>query len=252
MKNYNEHFFNYVNVGATRSAQSILPLLRDFLEIDSVLDVGCGQGAWLNVWNQLGLKRCRGIDGHYVDTDELLIPREFFVQRNLERPFDIHETFDLVQCLEVAEHLPSSSAEVLVSSLVKHGEIVMFSAATKGQGGHHHINEQSYGYWRKLFKLHNYLPLDLLRPLIRDNKRIEPWYRYNILIYVSAEITELLPGSARGRFIPDDQEVPDLSPLSHRARKLLTRCVPASVITPIAGLLERIVSRRRVRFTASP
>ena len=130
---YNQRFFDYVSAGALRSAKGLLPLLAD-MEIKSVLDVGCGQGAWLSVWREFGVGDITGIDGNYVDVDRLKIPKEHFVVGDLRESFDLGRHFDLVQCLEVAEHLPAISARSLVASLTRHANLVLFSAAAKGQG----------------------------------------------------------------------------------------------------------------------
>jgi hypothetical protein len=54
MPSYDSAFFDYVNSGAVRSAERLLPLLACELTLRSVPDVGCGQGAWLSVWRRLG------------------------------------------------------------------------------------------------------------------------------------------------------------------------------------------------------
>ena len=41
---YDNDFFSYIEEGARRSAQVIVPLLAKSFHIDSVLDVGCGRG----------------------------------------------------------------------------------------------------------------------------------------------------------------------------------------------------------------
>jgi hypothetical protein len=73
----------------------------------------------------------------------------------------------------------------------------MFSAAVPGQGGEHHINEQPLEYWRRKFAQRGYLACDVLRPLLRSNTQVEPWYRYNILIYASAAVAATLTIPAR-------------------------------------------------------
>jgi hypothetical protein len=60
--------------------------------------------------------------------------------------------FDLVQSLEVGEHLPLSAAETLVDSLTTASDRVLFSAAVKGQGGEFHVNEQPLAFWQELFE----------------------------------------------------------------------------------------------------
>ena len=130
------------------------------MPIKSVLDLGCGQGVWLASWVRLGAKDVQGIDGPYVDQERLHIPKERFQGRDLARPVDLGRHFDLVQSLEVAEHLPQSAAEQFVDSLVRHGPLVLFSAATPGQGGENHINEQPWEYWREKFAARGYEVFD--------------------------------------------------------------------------------------------
>ena len=73
----------------------------------------------------------------------------------------------------MAEHLPPGAANILVSTLTGHGDIVMFSAARPGQGGERHLNERPYEYWRQLFRRRGYGMYDAVRPLIHD-PRVEP------------------------------------------------------------------------------
>jgi SAM-dependent methyltransferase len=230
---YNQRFFDYVNAGAMRSAKRLLPILAD-LEIKSVLDVGCGQGAWLSVWRDFGVSDIKGIDGDYVDVERLKIPRQHFIVGDLSQSFDLGRHFDLVQCLEVAEHLPKQSARPLVTSLTRHANLVLFSAATKGQGGENHINEQSYDYWRQLFAENGFVALDSVRPKILADKSIEPWYRYNTFLYVHQEkITEIPQSLGSGRVAPGET-LQDLSPPAYRIRKAIIRLLPTSVVSAVS------------------
>jgi len=245
MATYDATFFDYVNSGAIQSAERLLPFLLSKLEIGCVLDVGCGQGAWLSVWKELGVKDTIGIDGNYVDREHLLIPEASFVSHNLAIEFDLGRRFDLVQSLEVAEHLPVQSATIFVGSLVKHGELVLFSAAPKGQGGDNHINEQDYDYWRTLFAKHDYVAIDYLRPLILNEEAIEPWYRYNPILYASPTCFKTLPAAVRYSRVPDNENVRDLSPLVYKIRKGLVRFLPIPVMNKLAKIKERQVARAR-------
>lgn len=247
MITYDAIFFNYVNSGALQSAKLLLPFLLRELEIGSVLDVGCGQGAWLSVWKKLGIQDVIGIDGNYVDRERLLIPKTSFVPGNLAEKFDLGRRFDLVQSLEVAEHLPAQSAAVFVDSLVKHGDLVLFSAAPKGQGGDNHVNEQDYDYWRTLFAKHDYVAIDYLRPLIKTEEAIEPWYRYNPILYVSPACVETLPEAIQRSRIPDNEKIRDLSPLIYKIRKGLVRLLPVPIMTRFAKIKEHRVAKARAQ-----
>ena len=112
-KTYDQRFFDWVNFTGARSARQVIPLLIEHVRPASVLDVGCGQGAWLAAWRELGITDVIGVDGNYVEQDDLLIPREHFVARDLTERLSLDRRFDLVQSLEVAEHLRPEASDFL-------------------------------------------------------------------------------------------------------------------------------------------
>ena len=145
---YDVTFLRYMESSGRPSAAAIVPLLQQMLPIASVVDVGCANGAWVAEWLRRGVSDAVGVDGEYVDQSSLVIPPECFHAADLSRPFSLGRRFDLVQCLEVGEHIPAEYADVFVGNLVDHGNLVLFSAATPGQGGEYHVNEQPMEYWR--------------------------------------------------------------------------------------------------------
>ncbi|NBQ80112.1 MAG: methyltransferase domain-containing protein [Betaproteobacteria bacterium] len=159
MYSYEDKFFDFVDKSSSKSALALIPKLVTVLQVDSILDVGCGRGIWLAAWKQLMNCSVTGIDGNYVDNGSLHILRTEFFAKDLSQSFDLGRTFDLVQCLEVAEHLPESSADSLADNLVKHGDLILFSAARPGQGGEHHVNERPLTYWLNLgtASIHSFL-----------------------------------------------------------------------------------------------
>lgn len=251
VSNYDAAFFDYVNSGSVSSAQRLLPAIREALPIASVLDVGCGQGAWLSVWKQIGVEDILGIDGDYVERDRLLIPESRFKSEDLSRPFSLGRKFDLVQSLEVAEHLPKASAASFVKQLCGHGEIILFSAAPPGQGGDHHINEQSYEFWRELFQQNDYHAFDFVRPLIANHlDEVEPWYRYNTFLYVAHTRVAMLPEPILATLVPETTRLTDVSPPLYRLRKVLVNLLPVSLMTRVAKVKERYVARKRLQGSA--
>jgi hypothetical protein len=104
------------------------------------------------------------------------------LQTDLEQPWDLGRKFDLVLCLEVAEHLHENSAAHLVRSLTMHSDLVVFSAACPNQFGQGHINCQWPVYWQELFNSSNYSCFDELRDLIWDLDFPEFWYKQNIFV----------------------------------------------------------------------
>lgn len=171
-----------------QSSDIILPLLAIKFSFNSILDIGCGIGTWLASAKGIGVETVFGVDGNYVDTTLLkkFLNLNFFLAHDLRDPLLLKRQFDLTICLEVAEHLPEYSAATLVKSLVMHSEVILFSAAIPGQGGQYHLNEQWPDYWAQLFATHGYVFLDIIRPLIWNNPKVDYWYKQNIFLVVKS------------------------------------------------------------------
>jgi len=144
----------------------------------TVLDVGCNIGQWCRAFSGLGC-HVTGIDSPYMEP-HLLAPKPRFHGLDLEQPFCVG-WFDLVLCLEVAEHLPASAADALVWSVVTSGEVVLWSAAAPGQGGWEHINEQPPEYWIEKFAPHGFEPDTTIRRMMPAG--IPAYYRNNMMLF---------------------------------------------------------------------
>jgi SAM-dependent methyltransferase len=244
---YDDVFYEYQREGALRSARLLAPLLHHAWAIRSVLDVGCGAGAWLRAHQEAGVCEVLGIDGDYLDPALLLIDPAGFRPGDITQPLELGRRFDLVQCLEVAEHVPASAGPVLVENLVRHGDHVLFSAAVPGQGGKGHINERPLAYWRDLFSMRRYRAFDFLRPRIADQAGIEWWYRYNTLLYVHEDAVAKLPAEVRGSEIAPGAAIPDPSPLPMRVRKMVLRALPPATVSHLAAMKHRQFVRALAR-----
>lgn len=151
-----------------------------------LLDVGCGDGHLVRVASALGTPVAMGIDvavPMHVATGISLVPRELEAWEG-EGP----DPFDLVLCLEVAEHLEERYADNLCEKLYRStGQTLLFSAATPGQGGAGHVNEQPHAYWiEKLTRAGlDYAPVltDLLRTKWLLVAPGAWWYGKNLLAF---------------------------------------------------------------------
>jgi hypothetical protein len=241
---YNAEFMSYADQSSRLAANTIARLIKTELSISSVLDVGCAKGTWLDAWRESGSEDILGLDGDYVRREELVIPESHFLAKDLSQTVDLGRRFDLVQSLEVAEHLPESAAETFVDNLVRHSNgFILFSAAPPGQGGEFHINEQPYDYWREKFARRGFRAHDWIRPQIQSIPGISFWYRYNLFLYAHESAT--VPTSIADAAVPPGEPLSDISPRSFKLRKAVVRMLPAKVRDGLAHFKARYLPSGR-------
>jgi SAM-dependent methyltransferase len=192
---YDAAFYSEGSEHARRSAARIVPQVLEWLTIANVIDLGCGVGSWLAAFAARGID-VLGVDGDHVDRATLEIPAENFMARDLTDGVTLDRTFSLAMSVEVAEHLPPTSAAPFVRSLCRLAPLVLFSAAVPSQGGVHHVNEQWPNYWADLFAAEGYVCVDCLRPRIWADSEVSWWYAQNILLYIDETALSEYPALA--------------------------------------------------------
>jgi SAM-dependent methyltransferase len=241
---YDDEFFATADRTAAASARGVLDCLAGRLPIRSVLDLGCGNGVWLSYWLEQGVSDVVGVDGPYVDVRMLRVPPSAFLARDLGQPLQLQRQFDLVQSLETAEHLPPSAADQFVDNLVRHGKLVLFSAAIPGQGGEHHVNEQPLNYWRAKFRVHDYDAFDFVRPRVRNDRSIFFWYRHNAILYAHRSIVPALPAEILATRVEPERPIANDLPLLALASTAVVRRLPRPVVDRLARLKYQVLNWR--------
>jgi SAM-dependent methyltransferase len=184
---YNPDIYN------TKSAEEIVPLLMQLVNPSSVLDVGCGLGTWLQVFEKYGVKDYKGVDQQGSDTSILYIDPSKFISADLAKPLRLNKKYDLVVSLEVAEHIPETAANIFIENLINHGDIILFSAAVPFQEGQRHLNEQWIEYWTAKFSNYDYQFYDIIRKQIWNNPNIDYWYKQNMFMVAHSSLRGKLP-----------------------------------------------------------
>lgn len=160
--------------------QRVAGSLLRLLPFDSVVDVGCANGFLLESFAAAG----RTISGIEVSPEvvELLDPaiREVVEIGDFSA---LAGRWDLVCCVEVAEHIPPERSLDLVDTLARAAQSwIYFTAAPPGQGGHGHINCRPHDEWLAEFDERGWR-VDAARTdeLRRDLEQLEraSWLRGN-------------------------------------------------------------------------
>lgn len=172
---YDFDFFQEEGRVSLEAAREVIPALLRSRALHTLIDIGCGVGTWVTTAHEHGLTAV-GVD---------LIPMNWrqtphIIQHDLIRGFPC-TNWDIAICLEVAEHLPETSADRLVEGLAMAG-CVLFSAATPGQPGVDHVNCQPHEYWHDKFAQYGFTPTHwgARFPTIAD------FYQRNMYLYEKA------------------------------------------------------------------
>lgn len=186
---YNTEYYRlHIEPTARESAPRMAASIRDVIRPSSVTDVGCGTGDLLLELRNLGIPGT----GFEYSTAAIEIAREKGIEvtpLNLEQEIDRLPVrrADLVVSTEVGEHLPESCAETFVEYLCRTADTVLFSAATPGQGGHDHVNEQPHEYWIEKFAARSFVfDEKASREMRRDwelSSSVAPWYWRNVMLF---------------------------------------------------------------------
>jgi len=242
---YSHDFYDYIDAGSRRSARAVARLLLPEMQIASLLDVGAGHGAWAAEWLEAGVKDVIAVDGDYVTLHQLVIPAGNFVAHDLATPLDLKRKFDLVQTLEVAEHLPHAKADLFVENLITHGDVILFSAAVPHQGGEHHVNEQPPEYWRSKFAARGYAAFDFVRPRLVGTEGVMPWYRFNSYLYANPAGQQRLSKAILATRVADDQPLTIGGDFKWLLRRAAVRLIPTGLVKPIAMAKAKIEAAAR-------
>jgi GT2 family glycosyltransferase/SAM-dependent methyltransferase len=182
---YDQRYNDFLDAVARSSAAAMAATIKRIFHPDSVIDVGCGAGTLLAQLKQHGLE-VRGLE--YSDAG-IARCREKGVQVekfDLESKEAVQGKSDITVSFEVAEHLPESLADNYIRVISQFSPVVIMSAATVGQGGLDHVNEQPHEYWIEKMERRGFDYDKQCSYQVREEwaeKGVASWYVQNTLIF---------------------------------------------------------------------
>ena len=143
-----EYYASVVEGPAASSARTISDSIVAEFNPKRVVDVGCGTGALLEALQERG---CEVFGLEYSNAGLSYCRARGLNVAKFDLEHDIFEhsgqEFDVAISMEVAEHLPESTANSYINLLTRLSPAIVFTAAPPGQRGSDHVNLQPAAYW---------------------------------------------------------------------------------------------------------
>jgi SAM-dependent methyltransferase len=179
-----EYYKKMLDEDALSDSRSFAREVQNRIDVNSVIDFGCGPGRFLLPFYEADVK-IKGVDASSAAKSESVVPAERIKQHDLRQPLNTDKNYDVALCIEVLEHLPRHATETVVRSIAGASDIAIVTAAPPGQGGTHHVNEQPATYWINKFESTGMSYDESLTSELRS--AIEPkeldWLSSNIMVF---------------------------------------------------------------------
>jgi SAM-dependent methyltransferase len=115
--------------------------------IQSVLDVGCGEGHATKFFHDLGCE-VLGVDGCQQAIEDSVIPGCVVRHDFCQGPFLTDRSYDMIWSCEFLEHVKPEFVPNVLKTLSRASKVILITHAFPGQeDGHHHVNCRPSSYW---------------------------------------------------------------------------------------------------------
>jgi hypothetical protein len=95
--------------------------------------------------------------------------------------------------------------------------------------------------WAREFARHGYAAFDVVRPQVARDRSVDPWYRYNTIVFGNAAGARRLSPAAQGRRVDAPGDLDRGGDLGWKLRRALLRPWPPGLVTSLARLRYRLV-----------
>lgn len=156
----NEHWLAMFGSVADQIVRTVQPT--------TVLDAGCAMGFLVEMLRQRGVEAYgRDISAYAIDHvhDDV---RDYCEVGSITAPFP--QTYDLIVCIEVLEHMTTPDARQAVANLCQYADDIIFSSTPFDYREVTHFNVRPPEYWSSLFAQQGFY-----RDVDFDGSFITPW-----------------------------------------------------------------------------
>ncbi|MBT4519664.1 MAG: glycosyltransferase family 92 protein [Halieaceae bacterium] len=120
--------------------------VQEVLKVESVLDVGCGEGHAAAYFESLGC--CvQGVDGSVQARRDSVIPQRHHRHDFNDGPYLPEGAWDLVWSCEFVEHVDECYTQHFLATFSVARKYILMTFAPPGQRGWHHVNCKNSDYW---------------------------------------------------------------------------------------------------------
>ena len=142
----------------------------------SFLDLGCGEGAYIDALRAFG-HHAIGVEGNPT------VIHPDIIKADLSERIHIPGGCDIVLCLEVGEHIPMEYEDALFDNIVDHARhSAVISWAKPGQPGNHHVNCQPQAYIFSEMKARG-MKYEAIRTGTLRQYTSYGWFSENLLVF---------------------------------------------------------------------
>ena len=149
-RRYNDRYYNRHLIRYREWENKVGEYLYNELKINSVLDLGCGVGSYLEGFYNAGCKDLLGIELNFNKAKKYIVDNisSFIIEGDATIELNLNRKFDCVISFEVGEHIEPDGMEMFVNNLVLYSnKYIILTVAPPGQRGTGHINLLDKNIW---------------------------------------------------------------------------------------------------------
>ena len=179
---------------ALNSAANVVPWFLERLgPIDSVVDFGCGSGAWLLLFKQLAGAKIKGFDKTKFGSQFFCLEANEFYQTDISDGSLPKSKYSIALCLDVVPLLDENRLKNFFENLTNSSDVILFSSANPSRNGVFFSNAKWQSYWINIFATYGYVASTIFRDEFWSDARVDWRYVQDGFVFVRGDAIDRYP-----------------------------------------------------------